>query len=291
MTIENTAHLSLQQLQDLQELRRCCQLIDGSTPNLYLHILAKPRALPASFFYYEQDQLLGFATAFFFYETTAEVALLVHPKARRRGIAKRLLQTLLPLVQLQDYNKLLFSSPAGLHSDWLSKNKLIYQHTEYYMERTGNTPLPQQSSYLSFRKAQLTDLEQLCLIDARAFHKQDINRRRFEELLSVFSEEEYTLIVVLEHEQVVGKAHMRWQSDKVTLSDIAIIPERQGSGLGTALISYCINLALEKGCHCVNLDVETHNQRALALYTRLGFQTKNTLDYWSILLTQLLSTI
>ena len=93
---------------------------------------------------------------------------------------------------------------------------------------------------------------------------------------------EYKIILAFKNNQLIGKAHLRWEKKSTTLSDIAIIPAHQGNGYGTALIAHCINHSLSEGTTLINLDVETHNLKALNLYTRLGFMIQNACDYWSI---------
>lgn len=279
--IHNTNQLNEQQLNDLLQLAKQCKVHDGTTPNLYTHILTQHRAFPASLFYYDQDKLLGFLSAFFFYDDAVEISLLIHPKHRKQGIAKQLLQTILPLVQFHHYDKLIFSTPSGVNNKWLLAHDYTYLHSEYYMEREELTPILEHSrSALTFRRATIDDMNDLCILDELCFPKKHGDPQdRFEHLLD---NREYELILAFAHDMLVGKAHIRWQEEGATLSDIAITPLQQGQGLGTSLIAHCINHALSEGKPLLNLDVETHNKRALNLYTRLGFAVHNACDYWSI---------
>jgi ribosomal protein S18 acetylase RimI-like enzyme len=287
--IKNTNQMNEQQLDELKQLAEQCKQQEGSTPNLYTYILSQQRAFPASFLYYKQQALVGFISAYFFYDDAVELSLLVHPLYRKQGIAKQLLQSILPLVQLHHYARLIFSAPTNLnHSVFLSYG-YAYSHSEYYMERSDLTPILDSSRNLTFTKATIKDIDTLCALDDLCFPEQHGDLlKRFEHILD---NRKYELFVAYLHNTPIGKAHIRWESKGATLSDIAITPQQQGKGYGTALIAHCINQALSEGKPAINLDVETHNKRALDLYTRLGFTVHNACDYWTINQGQLASLI
>jgi len=60
------------------------------------------------------------------------------------------------------------------------------------------------------------------------------------------------------------------EEDEYYIASIAIYPEFRGLGLGTRLLSE-IEQELGKTSDKIVLDVETHNQRAIKLYQRLGY--------------------
>ncbi len=283
--ITNTNQLNDEQLKELEFLVSQCKKNDDSTPNVYTHILSQQRSLPACMLYYENQQLIGFLSVYFFYDDAVEVALMVHPSKRKKGIAKELIYSILPLVEYHNYHKLIFSSPSHLNDSWLKLKGLTYLHSEYYMERHDLNPILDDNKSLIFRNADANDIPILCAIDKACFPKHQADSvERFQHLISG---RDYQILIAFKDNQPIGKAHLRWQEHGATLSDIAILPAQQGKGLGTALIAYCINTALSEGKPNLNLDVETHNLRALDLYTRLGFLTTNACDYWTIKLNQL----
>lgn len=283
--LKNTNQVDAFQLKQLEQLRVLCKTTDGSTPNLYTHILEQPRVFPASLLYYEQGQLIGFLGTYFFYEDAVEISLLINPFYRRRGIARTLINSILPLIKSQNYHKLIFSNPAHINSEWLHALGFSYMHSEYYMERDDLNPLLHYKQTLTFHTATVNDIPLLCEFDAACFPSKEVDStERFQHLIDG---REYQIIIAYQDNHPVGKAHLRWQAQGATLSDIAVLPVHQGNGLGTSLITYCINLALSEGKPHLNLDVETHNERALKLYTRLGFLTQNACDYWAISINQL----
>lgn len=278
--ITSTNQLNDLQLKQLETLLNLCRKKDESVPNVYTHILAQQRSLPASLLYYEDQQLIGFLSVYFFYETAVEVAVLVDPAKRRQGIAKQLIAEIIPLVEYHEFQQLIFSGPAHLNDQWLLSKGFKYLHSEYYMERDELNPLLINNNTLTFREATMNDIPILSAIDKACFPKHHVESiERFQHLIEG---REYQILIATENNKPIGKAHIRWQDQGATLSDIAILPTHQGKGLGTTLITHCINLALLEGKPRLNLDVETHNLKALNLYSRLGFLIQNACDYWEI---------
>ncbi|MBI2785540.1 MAG: GNAT family N-acetyltransferase [Legionella longbeachae] len=287
--LTKTNQLNEAQLKALEQLKTVCRKTDGSVPNLYIHLLMQKRNLPTSLLYYEKKRLVGFLSVFFFYEDAVEIALLVHPSFRRKGIAKKLLRNILPIIREQFFFKLIFSAPSHQNNHWLPAHGFSYKHSEYYMERHDLNPLLDYKKNLTYRVASDLDIPLLCTLDEACFLKtQEELVPRFQHILS---DRNYQIFLAFENNQPVGKAHFRWQDNGATLSDIAVLPSMQGKGFGTALITHCINYALSEGKPHLNLDVETHNKKALSLYTRLGFLTQNACDYWEINLNLLIQKL
>jgi len=283
--IKNYHYLNEQQLVELNQLKTLCKKIDGSTPNLYPHILANNRTFPVNYLYYEEEELVGFLSVFFFYDNAVEFAVLVHPDSRRHGIAQQLIQEAIPIVQMNGFDTVIFSSPYQLNTNWLQAQGFTKLHSEYYMERDDLNPLLEYNETLTFHEATVKDIDILCALDEVCFPKKE--SKPIERFQQLFTDRNYQIFVVYQNNQPIGKAHLRWEKRGATISDISILPILQGKGYGTALIAHCINYALSEGKPHLNLDVETHNKRALNLYVRLGFIVQNACDYWSIALDQL----
>ena len=62
------------------------------------------------------------------------------------------------------------------------------------------------------------------------------------------------------------------------ISDLIVHPAYRGQGVGTAMIQYLMRYSLTFKVKCVELGVAMSNQRALALYRRLGFKDSYTLQ-------------
>src|SRR3954447_7181221 len=62
-----------------------------------------------------------------------------------------------------------------------------------------------------------------------------------------------------------------WAAEDCLLEDLFVLESARGSGLGRALLDKVVELARERGCRRIELDVNDNNDAALALYRSLGF--------------------
>ena len=67
-----------------------------------------------------------------------------------------------------------------------------------------------------------------------------------------------------------------WDAEDCWLEDLYVAEAGRGAGLGRALTEAVIERATTRGCRRVELDVNTENPVAMALYRSLGFETGKT---------------
>jgi ribosomal protein S18 acetylase RimI-like enzyme len=67
-----------------------------------------------------------------------------------------------------------------------------------------------------------------------------------------------------------------WDAEDCWLEDLFVSDAARGMGLGRALTEAVLERARERGCGRVELDVNSENPPALALYRSLGFETGKT---------------
>ena len=280
MQIIANNQLSTQQLNALDELCRDCKAIDGNAIATYRHILSQNRPTPCNIFYYEQERLVGFLSTFFFYEDACEIVVMVAPSVRRQGIATQLLNEILPLINSHLVKTLIFLTPNGTSSQWLTQKGFLYTSSEYRMQRGLIAPIVIENKSLTIRLATEKDIPALYYIDSACFSASHLGTfSRFETLLC---SPNYKLFIVYHEDVPIGKAHLCMEHDIVRLTDVGILPQFQGRGFGGVLLAHCINYCLMmKQCN-ICLDVETNNQQALRLYARLGFSVANSYDYWTV---------
>lgn len=78
--------------------------------------------------------------------------------------------------------------------------------------------------------------------------------------------------------RIVGAAVCFWGystfagKPTVNLHDFSVLPEAQGRGVGTALLSELERRARERGCAKMTLEVHATNESAQRLYARFGFE-------------------
>jgi len=100
--------------------------------------------------------------------------------------------------------------------------------------------------------------------------------------LIVRDDTEYLLAAAADGDPPQGVAQVRyrwgiwWDAEDCWLEDLYVSAAARGSGLGRALTEAVIDRAAARGCRRVELDVNSENPAAMALYRSLGFETGKT---------------
>ena len=78
-----------------------------------------------------------------------------------------------------------------------------------------------------------------------------------------------------------GVAQLRFRyglwyaAEDCLLEDLFVRDDARGRGVGRALVQATVDLARERGCRRIELDVNDNNAAALALYRSLGFDNRD----------------
>jgi len=272
--------LNNEQLTALDALCAACRIADGNVIPVYKNILSQQRDILCNILYYQEDQLVGFLSIYFFYEDACEVTLMVRPDYRRKGIALEMLSQALPMIRAEVKNTVIFSTVHTSESTCLKAKGLRYKSSDHEMIRSDHAPIVAKNSAIVHRSACPRDISALCVIDRVCFPDQDPTTS--DRFLALLNDTNYSLFVACLGDNVIGKAHVGWQPHGAHFSDIAIIPDMQGRGFGQSLLTHCINHALAARKFNLSLLVEAKNKDALKLYQKLGFFISNACDYWAI---------
>jgi ribosomal-protein-alanine N-acetyltransferase len=82
-----------------------------------------------------------------------------------------------------------------------------------------------------------------------------------------------TALVVEDAGTVAGYALCTFVSDEAHLENLAVQPERRGMGMAQALLAALLDLAADRACSYMALEVRAANARAIRFYERNGFQS------------------
>jgi GNAT superfamily N-acetyltransferase len=91
-----------------------------------------------------------------------------------------------------------------------------------------------------------------------------------------------TFLVAYAGDVLVGSGEILWPGPKEPevralfpdcpeINGLGVVPEQQGQGVGTAIIRVAEELAAERGRRRIGMGVADGNDRAAALYLRLGY--------------------
>jgi len=71
---------------------------------------------------------------------------------------------------------------------------------------------------------------------------------------------------------LVGAATMQWRGDPCEIMELAVAPERQGQGIGRAIVAWLIAEARQRGRSAVLVGTANSSIGNIAFYQKIGFR-------------------
>ncbi len=122
---------------------------------------------------------------------------------------------------------------------------------------------------INIRKMTIADLEDVMEVEIRSFTLPwSLDAFHNELIKNQFAD--YT--VLLDDEKIIGYCGVWIIMDEAHITNIAVLPEYRGQGLGEKLLKSVMNLAARKGALTVTLEVRVSNIPAKSMYQKLGFR-------------------
>ena len=88
-------------------------------------------------------------------------------------------------------------------------------------------------------------------------------------------ENDFSYNFVLKNEQgIIGYVGIWIMYEQSQITTIGIDPLYQRQGLGEYLMKEIIDFAIQEGCEVMSLEVRISNEKAIALYQKLGFENQ-----------------
>lgn len=277
--LERAAGLPDATLDAIADLERCVVAADGGRLKLEWGTLRRRSGERVEdLLWWEGDRLLGFLGLYRF-GPSLELAGMVAPDARRRGIGTALLDAAMPLcAEVRSRQVLLIvpRSSAGGKQLALRRGGQL-EHSEHALVLSGDPLSGPHDGALSLRQATTADLPVLSRLLEAGFGQpapEDLADR-------LDSERRRTVIVDLSGSPV-GTLSVALDGTTAGIYGFVIDPARQGRGLGRSALTRACEQLRADGASRIGLDVAVDNDRALSLYTSVGFTPINTEDYYAL---------
>lgn len=260
------------------QLERQVVAVDGGRLKLaWNHLRSRTGDHVEHLLWWDEDRLLGFLGLYSF-ATPVELSGMVKPDARRRGIASALLDAALPLCRARGQERALLVVPRGSPGGRalaLGRGGTP-DHSEHALVLAGDPIGTERATGLSLRPASPRDGAFIAGLLEVGF-----GLPAAETADMVHSWRGRTWLV--EHNgDAVGTLAISTHDNSAAIYGFVIDPARQGQGLGREdLRQICVRLR-EDGVERIEREVEVENERALTLYTTIGFAPVTTEDYYSL---------
>jgi ribosomal protein S18 acetylase RimI-like enzyme len=228
---------------------------------------------------WEDGRLCGFLGIYGYRPGCFELAGMVDPDERRRGIGRALLDEALVLLRSHGGGQLLLVVPrgsAGGHGLAQSYG-MRHHHSEHALRLDAPPAVAPPGVQLRLRPATQDDIPLLSRLYLDGFGDGAVNPDRL-------SGERSRTLVILVEELPVGTIAVARDGARGGVYGFVIDASARGQGIGGRVLRRACADLFDAGAQYVELEVEVDNDRALGLYTAVGFTLLATDDYYELVL-------
>lgn len=274
--LEQAAGLTSGALQAIAELERQVVEADGGRLKLeWDNLRGRSGDRVEDLLWWDGERLLGFLGIYGFGDSP-ELAGMVAPDARRRGIGTALLDAAMPLCrERSDRPPLLVVPRQSIVGKRLALRRGgTLDHSEHHLVLSGEPTSGPHKLQISLRPATAADVPVVVSLLQQGFGwsgPDDLGDRL-----------ERTALIELRG-AVVGTLFLeRDDAGEASIFGFVVEPSLQGRGIGRAALRQACEQLRADGALRIGLDVDVANDRALGLYTSIGFTPVTTEDYFAL---------
>ena len=261
-----------------------CQAYDQTYREPYLsNMLNFDPNMPAFFLYYQEEKLLGLLTVYADNEDV-EVAILVAPDYRRKGIARALFKSFEEETASYPIQSVIFQTERvflDCHPNFVSRCGLVEdEETETWLGRY-RTPYA-LDSHLDVKVilADSSYLEEIAQLHYQAFSDAEetleVTHRYIAEALK---DSNSLLYILLKEGKVIGVCTVDVSGNSNYLYGLAVAEAHRGNGYGSYLAKSVVNQLIEQNDKEFQIAVEDDNVGAKRLYEKIGFVKQTQVVY------------
>ena len=278
--LERCAGLSASALQAISDLEQRTVAADGGRLKLEWGVLAgRDGKRVEDLLWWDDDQLSGFLGLYAFGAPTVEVAGMVDPQSRRRGIGGRLLDAAIPLIRERGYTPTLLVCPRSTDAGarFAASRGGVLDHSEHALLLTGEPSAGRSDPATSLRMATADDVGHISrlLESGFGFFTDDVTG-------DLGRAPRVSHVMVLRDGAVVGYLRLTLHDGEGGVYGFVIDAGLRGRGIGGDVLRRVCHQLRAAGAQRVGLEVAVDNEHALGLYTSLGFERVTTEDYFRL---------
>lgn len=277
--LQRCAGLTTVELAAIAELERRTVAADGGRLKLEWGVLrSRSGEQVDDLLWWDGDRVTGFMGLYTFGGVDVELAGMVDPSARRRGIATEMLDAALPLLRQRGHGPALLVCPRATDSGrhFAAGRLAVFDHSEYALLLRGEPTDGPEDPEIVLRAATPDDAEDVTRLLESGFGNVPADVR------SMLAGDRTAHLVVLRAGTVIGYIRPTLDEDTGGVFGFVVDAELRGRGIGRDVLRRVCRGLRSQGALRVGLEVAVENERALGLYTSLGFRGVTTEDYFRL---------
>lgn len=279
--IEQATGLGSTALEAISDLERRVVATDGGRLKLeWGDLCNRPRDEVRDLLWWEDGRLLGFLGIYGSGRRQFEITGMVDPDARRRGIGRELFAAAVPIVSARGVDRILVvvPRPSASGHEFCRSLGMTREHSEHALTLRTRPDAAAVDPRLDLRQATTDDIPTLSELFRDGFGDDG-----FVDPARLAGDRSRTLMITLEGESV-GTIALTRDEARGAIYGFVIGSRLRGNGVGRQALRRACNELFEEGADHVALEVEVENDRALGLYTSVGFSLLATDDYYELIL-------
>lgn len=280
-----THGLDSRALTAIAALEREVVAADGGRLKLEWGVLERRTTFDVDLLWWDGDRLLGFLGVYAFGPPDVELAGMVAPAARRRGVGTALLESARPLLRARGYERLLLvtptvAAPSSAGRAFAQRQGAELDHSEHFLVLGATPGGADRNPAVVLRVAREQDRGDVRRLLKGAFGgdpQVDVLHRHGD---TTYVAELAGVAVGTVRLSLHGTSEGHPATGAVY--GFGVDPAYQGRGIGRDVLERCCRLLRAQGCARLTLEVETANDTALGLYLSTGFVKEAGEDYWAL---------
>jgi ribosomal protein S18 acetylase RimI-like enzyme len=275
--LQARSQLSDPELAALADLERRVVAHDGGRLKIeWADVRDRPPGGTNDLLWVQDDRLVGFVGFDHHGGPAVELVGAVDPAVRGRGIGTALLSAALDVCRSGEFDEALLIVPRPSAAGRYLATTLTapLHHSEHALRLTA-TPAPApQDPRTTLRDATTDDLGDLAALLRSAF---GVAPTHLEQSLT-----SGRTLVVERDGRPVGTVRLHRDGTSGGVYGFVVHPDQQGRGIGRDVLRRVCREFFADGATSVGLEVAVDNDRALGLYTSVGFEPVTTEDYYAL---------
>ncbi len=272
--------LDVETSSEIQGLLRASEEIEGTNYDQVLNIpvMTDPVTKGFAVLAYAEDDVVGVVSAIDMIGIHSyEWSGLVHPEYRRQGLGQALIKELQHNLEVRGAE-----GELALNMKESQAGATFLQHSGYewnFTEATLKADVNSVAESPAVDVVPLTDeTQELTRILMNAFGDTEDEVQTLLDYNA--SNPSRHVFVAKQQGQVVGTLTLVEDRKTLWVTALATDSERQGQGIGSALLAFSQVEGKRRNCESVKLDVEIDNDKALSVYKKAGFKPVLQVDYY-----------